>query len=296
MKKSALIIIIIILGLNINAQQIPPLSQYVHNHYAINPAASGVTDDFPVSFTFRKMWTGISAAPSLQNLSGNLQVAQSMGAGISLYKYQAGPLRKIGLELTYSYHINLNEENKLAFGLSGMLYQFFLDKRELTFENPDDDVLSGDDRMAVPDVSFGTYLYGKNYFAGVSVPQLINKNIDLKTDKILQQKQVRHYYIFGGYDFQISSEFMLKPSLLVKLIESGVYQVDINALMEYQETFLFGLSFRTSDALIFQLGFSRDGLLVGYSYDLTVSSLRSSSFGSHEIYVRYTIPNFIKMK
>jgi len=224
-----------------------------------------------------------------------MMIAKSMGAGINLFNFTMGPLRKTGLELTYSYHINLNSNTKLSFGLSGFIYQFNLDKTKLTFEEQNDLILAGSDQnMIVPDVSFGTYLYGPTYFIGLSVPQLVNRNIDLKTDDILQEKQVRHYYLLGGYDFVINPDMMLKPSLLFKFIEAGLYQVDVNARVEYKETFICGLSFRSSDAVLFQLGFNREGLLVGYSYDLTISHLNSSSFGSHEIFVKYLIPNFLQ--
>jgi len=292
MKRLLPLITILVFAVNSYCQQIPPLSQYAYNHYLINPAAAGVTDSLALTFTFRKMWTGIEGSPSLQYLSGNMKVAPTMGAGVNLFNYILGPLRKTGLELTYSYHINLNSSNKLAFGLSAFIYQFNLDKSKLTFEEQDDLILAGSDQnMFVPDVSFGTYFYGPSYHVGLSVPQLFNRNIDLKTDDVLQEKQVRHYYLSGGYDFRLNPELMLKPSVLIKLIEAGLYQVDVNARFEYKEAFIMGVSFRTSDAVVFQLGFHREGLLVGYSYDLTISHLNAQSFGSHEIFVRYLLGN-----
>ena len=294
MKKISLVFVTLFLGMSLYSQQIPTLSQYTYNHYLVNPAASGITNDLPISFTYRKMWAGISGSPSIQYLSGNMNVYKDMGAGVNFFNYQAGPLRKTGLELTYSYHIEFESDMKLAFGLSGLFYQFYLKKSDLTVEEPDDPVFVGEEKMIIPDASFGTYLYAENYFVGLSVPQLFNRNIDLKSDNILQEKQVRHYYLFGGYNFEISPDFVLKPSLMFKFIEAGLYQVDINTQVQYRDAFIFGLSFRSSDAVVFQLGFNYEDLLVGYSYDLPISGLRTSTFGSHEIFVRYILPNFLQ--
>ena len=293
MRNSLFVFVFLFLASILHGQQIPPLSQYMYNHYSVNPAATGISDDLPISFAFRKMWTGITGSPSLQYLSGNMNFAETMGAGVNIFNYQAGPLRKTGLELTYSYHLELNGETKLSFGLSGLIYQFHLKKSELVVEDTDDPIFAGTDKMIVPDASFGTYLYGENYFIGLSVPQLFNRNIDLKSDNILQEKQVRHYYLFGGYNFEVAPDLVLKPSLMLKFIEAGLYQVDINAQLHYQDTFIFGLSFRSSDAVVFQLGIKYEEILFGYSYDLTISGLNASSFGSHEIYLRYTLPNFL---
>jgi len=294
MRKHLLFFTILSLSFGLYGQQIPPLSQYMYNHYSINPAATGITGELPLSFTYRKIWAGISESPSVQYLSGNMNVAESMGAGVNIFNYQAGPLRKTGIELTYSYHLELNPEMKLAFGLSGLIYQFNLKKSELNVEDPNDPIFTGEEKMIIPDASFGTYLYGANYYVGLAVPQLFNRNIDLKSDNILQEKQVRHYYLLGGYDFKINQDLMLKPSVLLKFIEAGLFQADINAQLEYKDAFIFGLSYRSSDAIVFRLGFKYEDLLFGYSYDLCISGLSASTFGSHEIYVRYTLPNFIR--
>ena len=295
MKKILLLVLIGCSGLALSGQQIPTLTQYYFNHYSINPAATGHTDNLELAFSYRKIWAGITGSPSLQYLSGHMSIAQSMGAGIKFFNYTAGPLRKSGMELTYSYHVELNADVKLAFGLSGLLYQFYLDRTELAFEDPSDDVLmAGQDKMIVPDANFGMYLYSDNYYIGLSAPQLIGRNIDLKSDKIIQEKQVRHYYLFGGYNYHINRDFSLKPSLLLKFIEAGLFQVDVNAIVEYKQTFVGGISFRSSDAVIFQVGFKYAELLFGYSYDLPIAGVRGSTFGSHEVFISYSIPNFIK--
>lgn len=277
------------------AQQIPNFSLYNMNHYLVNPAATGITDRMPVSLSYRKIWAGMTNAPSVQYLSANTKVAPEMGVGARIFNFQAGPLRKTGLEGTYSYHLNVGAESKLAFGLSLLIYQFNLSKSQLKVEDITDEVFMGDEQMFVPDAGIGTYFYGPNYYVGLSVPQLFQRNIDLKSDVIFQEKQVRHYYLHGGYIFEAGTEFKIEPSVLLKFVESGIFQADINALLTYKDMVSFGLSYRTSEAMSFQLGYKNPDIFIGYAYDLILSGMKSNTWGSHEILFTYTFDNlFLK--
>ena len=66
------------------AQQIPNFSLYNMNHYLVNPAATGTTDRMPVSLSYRKIWAGMTNAPSVQYLSSNARVAPDMGVGAKI--------------------------------------------------------------------------------------------------------------------------------------------------------------------------------------------------------------------
>ncbi len=276
-----------------SGQQIPNFSLYNMNHYLVNPAAAGATDRLPVSLSYRKMWAGMDNTPSVQYLSGNMKVAKDMGVGARVFNFQAGPLRKTGLEGTYSYHLSLGSgDTKLSFGLSLLLYQFKLNKADMTYETPDDPAFLGDEQMFVPDAGFGTYLYGTKYYVGISVPQLFQRNIDLKSDEIIQEKQVRHYYLHGGYIFDAGADFKIEPSVLLKFVEAGIFQADINVLATYKDMVNFGVSYRTEDALSFQVGYKNPNLYIGYAYDLPLSEIRGNTWGSHEILFTYTFENF----
>jgi type IX secretion system PorP/SprF family membrane protein len=297
LQITIVLLFLMLLIQGMKAQQIPTFSLYNMNHYLLNPAATGITDRLPLSLSYRKLWAGMDHSPSVEYVSGNMLVAKDMGAGANIFNYTAGPLRKTGLEGTYSYHLSLGTGGtKLSFGLSLLMYQFFLNKSDLLVENIDDQVFMGQEQMFVPDAGFGTYLYGKNYYVGFSIPQLFQRNIDLKDDIILQQKQVRHYYLHGGYIFEAGTDFKIEPSLLLKFVEAGIFQADINALATYRDMINFGISYRSGDALIFQAGYKTQDLFIGYAYDLIVSGMRGNTWGSHEILISYTIDNFLMQK
>jgi type IX secretion system PorP/SprF family membrane protein len=287
-------LLIITCSVQVSAQQLIHQSQYMYNHFELNPAAAGNSKYLPVSFSFRKFWAGIEGSPGLQTLSAHVEAIEHMGMGVKMFNYTAGPERKTGIEGAYAYQIRFRRpDTKLCFGLSLQLYQYFLDKSNLSVEDQTDEVFLGADKVFIPDGTFGVYYYGENYYAGISVPQLIQRNAKLGTDLALQQR-IRHYYIHGGGIIDINRDFNLEPSALIKLIEIGIFQADINAMIVYQEMISLGISYRTSDAIVIMAGYRHEKFGIGYSYDLTLSDIKIQSNGSHEVFLSYYFNNFFK--
>ncbi len=295
MKRILFYLLISSVASTLYCQQQPISSQYIFNKYFVNPAYAGSTSDFPVSASYRKLWAGIKDAPSMQILSGHMEVANRMGVGLKVYNVSSGPLSRTGLTATYAYHVPLNSNgDKLAFGLSGLLYQYKIDRASLDLENPDDEAVTGSNKTLVPDATFGTYLYGGKYYVGLTVSQLFQRKIDLLKNNVFEQRQVRHYYLHGGYKFDITDDITLEPSALLKLIEAGVFQADINVIGSYNDMIWGGLTFRPMSAVIILLGFQYDPFYIGYSYDMSLSDIRIQSYGSHEILLIYRIKNFLR--
>jgi len=292
MKRIAIIIIASVFALQGYSQQINTYSQYMQDKYAVNPAVAGSSLYSPLNFSYKQFWTGINDAPSMQTLSGHVRIYDEVGIGGKVFNYSAGPIGKTGIEGTYAYNLALNNTLKLSFGLSAMLYQYKIDKEKLKLENPNDATIDySSNNLIVPDAAFGIYLYDRNYYAGISTFQLFNRRVDLKNEANLDQKQVRHYYLIGGYDFKINKDYSVEPSLLAKFIEAGQYQVDINVKGAYRisnsQKLWLGASYRTSDAIAIMVGLSQEKIGIGYAYDITLSDINTHSNGSHELVITY---------
>ena len=284
MRKIFLTALIISVLFQANGQQIISLDQVIENQYLLNPAAAGTSQYNPFSMAYRKLWTGIANSPMMQNLSYNMAFNDYVGIGCKINNYSAGPVSNLGVEATYSYRFALDPGTHLSLGLSALLYEYRLDKSKLNYENPDDKTITNSsDRLIVPDASFGIYYYNSTYYAGLSIPQLFNRKIDLMNEGALKERQVRHYFLNGGYLYTINSSYTLEPNLLVKFIEAGVVQADIGCRVIVQKTWWGGIAYRTQDALIFLLGIRKDKFTLGYTYEYTLSSLNKYSNGSHEL-------------
>ena len=56
MKKISILIMAICFGGMLKAQQLPQITQYMINDYAINPAVAGMYDYYQVKTTIRNQW------------------------------------------------------------------------------------------------------------------------------------------------------------------------------------------------------------------------------------------------
>jgi len=290
MKKILFIAIIVAAFSQLSAQQNITFSQYMLNYYSINPAVAGTKDYMPIALGYHQSWTGFTNAPSMQMISGHTAINNEMGVGAKIYNYSTGPSRQTGIEGTYAYRFDFGEDMHLSLGLSAMMYQMYFDVSKLDMKDADDAVLYGSsaERVIVPDASFGAYFYTEKYFGGISIIQLFNRKVDYATE-FLKQNQVRHYYLIGGYNYDINDDFTVQPSVMAKFIEAGVFQMDLNAKVIYQKKFFGGLSYRFGESIVVMAGVDINNLTLGYSYDITLTDIGKYSYGSHEIMLIYKL-------
>ena len=100
-----------------------------------------------------------------------------------------------------------------------------------------------------------------------------------------------HYFLTGGYVFNLSSTLKLKPSLMFKGVAGAPVSIDINANVLMYDRFEVGASYRVDDSvsLLFNFGVTRS-FKMGYAYDYTISDFANANTnGSHEIILLYDI-------
>ncbi|PCH89582.1 MAG: hypothetical protein COB88_00865 [Flavobacteriales bacterium] len=290
MKKTASFYLILCsLGIgSINAQQLHFHSQYMFNPYLHNPAHAGSKDYTVITASFRNQWTGFTDAPKTATLSGHFALKDNMGLGIALYSDQTGPTSRNGGMASYAFHIPF-DNSKLSFGVSAMVFQYNLDKSILTTDEPGDLAIQGEMvSRIVPEATFGMLYYGKDYYIGLAVPQLIQMQVDIGPDNQLN-KMTRHFYVSGGYKFGISNDVELEPSLMLKATAAAPLQFDINSKIIYKEMIWLGFSYRMGDAAVAMLGLEKGDFSFGYSYDITLTNIKTYSSGTHEIFLGYRL-------
>ena len=291
MKKLTIILITISISFTGYSQQLTYNSQYMLNQFLINPAAAGTKEYMPISTSFRQQWAGFNDAPRTQMLSVHSPIGENMGVGGILYNDVTGPLRNIGFEGSYSYHLKINDASKLALGLSISLTQHVLDGSNFILNNTNDQVLNGATQKSFnPDGSFGLYYYSEKGFLGISVPQLIENKLKFGDNIEELNRQVRHYYLSGGYRFPMGDNLELEPSILLKYTIASPFQFDVNARLFYKENLWTGISYRHDESVVSMVGIQRDEFMIGYAFDYTLSSIRNYSAGTHELYLEYQLP------
>jgi len=287
MKHFNYIFVILLLSLASSAQQLPQYTQYMLNQMAINPAYAG-TEEFPeVRSNNRQQWVGITDAPRtyMLTLNGPIQ-SKNMGLGMSIYTDIVGPTRRTGFNAAYAYHVKVQDDMTLSLGLTAGVLQWGIDGNKLTIRQEDDPSLGNVYQTTiVPDFGAGLYFKkAKQFYLGVSIPQLYQAPIGLYSSVDKQSRIVSHFNISGGYTYKIDEEFSVEPTFLVKYVKPASAIIYIGARVIYKDEIWAGLNFRTKDAFSMLFGYMfKNYLMVGYSYDFTTSNIRKYSSGTHEI-------------
>jgi type IX secretion system PorP/SprF family membrane protein len=261
------------------------------NGFLLNPAMAGTVSYVPVCLTVRQQWMGIKGAPQTVALSGHTLLGRAEGVGGYLFNDNYGPIMRTGMLASFAHHLRVGSKQKIAFGVSLSAFQYTLDETKLDFGDGVQDATVGapsKESAFVPDANFGVYFYqDERFFAGASVAQLFQWNIKVGTTN--QNKMVRHYFLLGGYRFDINKDFKVEPSVLGKATESSPVQFDINCKGYYKKNYWLGVSYRTDNSIIALLGVKYQIYYFGYAYDYTLSKISNYTSGSHEIVIGVNI-------
>jgi type IX secretion system PorP/SprF family membrane protein len=273
------------------AQQQLRRSQYVTNTYLANPAVAGTEPGMVLSSTFRHQWAGFEGAPSTMLLSGHQALPNGLGAGVILYKDDmGGAIHQTGIELTGAYSILLNNQDAVSFGLSMKGNQFVFDGTDLEVYQPNDPSLPGTMESTFGiDFNAGMMVYGKDYYFGMSVFNLLQEKLNVAGVDDDQNRLVRHYHFMGSYLYNVSRLVAVQSSALLRMTDATSAQLDLNARAIVNGTVWAGMGFRPQDAFVLSTGVNYGAFTLGYNYDITVGENLLSAH-SHELSFGYFLP------
>lgn len=295
MKKIAVIIAIMIGSTVVMAQQLQHYSQYMINDYVINPAIGGTTGKFDAKLNIRDQWVGIEGAPRTMIFSVNGPLNnQKMGLGGYVYTDVAGYYRRTGSKLSYSYHLKLNDNLNLSFGLSAGILQFTHDFTKGTINEENDPAASyGVASVILPDAGAGLYLYNDKLFFSVSSPQVLPLKTQFFDDfDATQAKLTNHLYVFGGYRIPAGESLKIEPSVMIKYVNPVPVQFNGALRIIFKDMIWAGATYRTRDAMSFLVGVKiQENLSFGYSYDMSRTNLKNYNSGSHEVMIGVSFKN-----
>ncbi len=281
------------------AQQEPQYSQYMFNMMSVNPAYTGTREALNALLLSRIQWVGLDGAPRSHTFALHTPIQdKKIGIGASVISDNIGPVTNTYVNLNYAHRVKLNNKVNLSMGIKGGFSNYYARLSKLSTGEQDDSFNQDFSDNFQPNFGVGAYLYSPKYYVGISVPRLIQtnlKNTSVNVDVVSELK--RHYFITAGYVFDVNSEWKIKSSLFNKIVEGAPPSFDITAQAIYNDKFWLGTTYRIGDALValFEMQVNRQ-LVVGYSYDITLSGMSRVSDGSHEILISYDFAGFTNNK
>ncbi|GEP49963.1 membrane protein [Flavobacterium noncentrifugens] len=284
-----------------NAQQDPHYTQYMYNMSVVNPAYAGSKESLSGGVLYRKQWVDIEDAPSTGTFFLHSPVGKNVGLGISFIDDRIGPVQEDNVYADFSYTLNLGGEHKLAFGLKGGAtfhkVGLFSDIGNGNVPDADDPAFSENVSRTYMNIGSGVFYYTKKYYVAFSVPNMLkSKHLDLDRsgDKLKFGSESLHYFLTGGYVFDLSPNTKLKPSAMVKSAFNAPVSVDGSLNVMFFDKLELGATYRLDDSFGGMVNFAiTPNLRIGYAYDHIISDLKVTTPASHEVMLLFDL-NFPK--
>ncbi len=291
--KKLHIILLFLATMQLWAQQDPQYTQYMYNMNVINPAYAGSKEILSFGLLYRTQWAGFDGAPKTVTFFGHAPVGRNVGLGLSVISDEIGPVRETNVYADFSYTLRLGGVHKLALGLKAGATFHDIGLTGLNLINQNDVFFSENVNTTTPNIGAGLFYSAENYYVAVSIPNILDSvHLDANGTKI--GSETTHYFVSGGYVFQVSENTKLKPSFLFKSAFDAPISFDVNLNALFYEKFEIGASYRLEDSFSGLVNFAiAPYARIGYAYDNVSSDIKKFAPASHEIMLLFDL-NFPK--
>lgn len=300
--KIYLAFLIIAIPLVLNAQQEPMYGQYIFNNSVINPAQAGGGNANQWGVLARHQWIGIDGAPKTETAFANFRLPGQLGLAIGIYQDRLGPEINLQFQADLAYHARLSENWYLAGGLRIIGSHLKVNMSRVPHIDPDnpyfhEDLSSG----LLLNAGVGLLAYTESSFFGIAIPKAFRNQLGINEPGIIdfRKKEVRHLFAYAGSNIAISDEMTFIPSALFKYSENAPVQLDLNAVISFQNVLDFGPLLRSNvieinnwfDAIGFLIGIQfLDNWYLGYMYEYPLTDLQHAAGPlrqTHELSLRF---------
>ncbi len=315
-RNTTIIIFFIASVVKLHAQD-PVFSQFYIDPLQLNPAFTGNTFVPKVALAYRMQWPLIPFAYNSYSASYD-QYFESAGSGFGLNVLAdnagQGLFVHNRVSLFYAYRARLRGDSYLKIGMEVAGVQNRLNWDKLVFFDQLDPQFGSVSPGGTPfptsetrperlannyvDASIGMLFYNPKFYLGASlkhvntpgdnffdVNEALFSGLPLRTSvQAGAQIKISNYNIGGLQSF-------ISPNILY-VYQGSFAQLNVGAYSNLGVFFLgawYRHAFTNPDAVIFSTGITQGAMKIGYSYDVTVSKLSSTSGGAHEIGITFLI-------
>lgn len=310
--------------------QDPNFSQFYNNPLYYNPALSGINSGLNINTQYRVLWPRINSDFRTFNFTIDVEeinVSGGLGIIASSWNEGNGFIKSTKFGGTYSYRfIVIPRQFIIQTGFEASYIEKGVDYSKLVFSdqldpvygnvNPSSFQTSGFEKVKYPDFSTGVvgrFNAGKRSNGkpattstiGVAFHHVTTPNESFNgMVSNLPMKTVIHANSIIPVKFRNNSELKLAPAVIYE--KQGPTETFTGGINVVKDPIFIGLWTRNKnffltqnrfDALIAMVGINtmyNDDVKIrfGYSYDITVSKLRTSSAGSHEVTISIEFGEF----
>lgn len=291
-------------------ETIPFFQQYLlDGAFLFNPALYGSTDKVVLNLNYQKQFSQFDQSPNVQSIGMHANVVDRLGAGISFFRDQNGPISANGVSVGGSYFIPINDDgerkNQFSFGANLNFYNMNIDWAMLNPDNPSDDLLYQENGIFLLYANLGMAVSYSNFFANVSVADIPLSN-DLPIQNGIEPLPTR-IYLNAGYDYYLSEGLYITPSAMMNLNTNSSRMLDLNLMATAQgdnASFSGGVSFRGNKNRFGNQNLSVSPVIkgtinnftFGAVYNFLLSDIQEYAGNSFMLSVGFNFDNFINTR
>ncbi len=308
---SILTVVTVVLFNNRGNTQDAQFSQFYANPLYLNPALAGANICPRAVLNYRNQWPGMDKIVTYNASYDQYidKIAGGVGVLINVDNAGSGILKTTQASLMYAYSLQAGKNLYLNLAVQGTFFQKSLNWDLLQFGDqidpqqgfvlPTGETPPDDASVMFPDFSAGmAFGYKGILHGGVAVHHLTQPDMAFYTsnENKLPMKITGHIGMninlegsSSAFNEQEDPKFYISPNILYQQqgefhqLNAGLYVIRLPIIVGGW----FRHNFENPDAFIALVGINYKNLKIGYSYDLTLSKLKSNTGGAHEVSVAW---------
>ncbi len=285
LKPSTILGFVLLFTIKSYAQREVLYEQYIQNPMAINPAFTGMREDFNMTTLLRRRWFTIPNSPITQTFAMDGTVANGkIGLGLQALNDRLSPYYTTGVYGSGAYHWDASVSWRISLGVQGGINVL-----------PLYDFASGVSTNGVLG-SFGAGVwlrYAEQFYLGISKPELLSQNFGSSRQSLLTYRQP--LFFTAGARFDAGEQWQVTPSALIVQEKGLPLRVDVGARAWYDEKIGFGAFYRMAAVNYVQLsGEAQLGknVRLGYIFnsraiESTIVGINNNPLTIHELMLKF---------
>jgi type IX secretion system PorP/SprF family membrane protein len=288
--RNITLILSLICGFQVFAQNRLAINQYMLNPGVYNPASIDVTTKFGANILGRKQWMRQDNTPETYIVNGHYNFSRNHGVGLMASNDRIDLFNQLEVSANYAYRVWIQDKVAIGFGVKAGFYQKSLVSDRYTYFSPNEPTLQASGlSQAGFNFGAGISVTTHNFDLSLSMPYMVANTLPGSQPYFLDNRS-NHLYASAGYKIRFSDEFILYPTALVKAVEGSPTQGSFDINMLVNQFVWAGIGAKTDNTIVGSFGlFFYNGLRMVYTFDSSVFTRHSNLGVSHELSVGYAM-------
>lgn len=272
------------------------LSSFFLTPLTYNPAYAGSYEGMLFTSLYSSQWVGFDGAPKTFFVNGHgTFFSPNMGLGAEVIHDEIGVVTNTKILGNFAYHLQLNEDWRLAMGIKAGASWYSVDYSRLRIQNPNElNNLNGIIKNININIGAGFIIHNENFYFGLGIPNFMKTNyIDSDAATIASIRP--NYYISSGYNFDLQNKVYFQPSVLIRVVDGAPINSMIAGTINWQDKFYGSLNIDLNSTIGGFAGFRyNEKYLFGYSYDASIDNFSNTNLGIHSFFLNIRIEDYWK--